>query len=237
MEQILLRELKHILTACRERDVPVYVIGAYSLRAYDYLLRRSFDLDLAVEKPFLADLVAILRDLGFAIQPVDVWIAATKETDGTRVAVHIAVDYILDVASMARYPLKNESVVWRKPTGLDFALPVLALEGVIISKLLALRDNDVVDVVAVLVDQDAVVDAGRLYMHAANAGLEDEVSDRLEELAAMVVEGEVEAIWWERMGTLLTTEDLTRVADRVRVALEKFNEEPSFTQTKSTLKE
>lgn len=62
-----MQELGEILSKCRQRGLRVYVIGAYSVRAYGYLLRQSFDLDLAVERPYLDGLLAVLRELGFAV--------------------------------------------------------------------------------------------------------------------------------------------------------------------------
>lgn len=50
MEEHLLRELGTILEACDRRDVTVFVIGAFSVRAYGSLLRRTLDLNLAVRR-------------------------------------------------------------------------------------------------------------------------------------------------------------------------------------------
>ena len=95
MEHVLMQQLREILSRCRERGVRVYVIGAYSVRAYGYLLRQSFDLDLAVERPYLDGLLTLLQELGFTVQPVDVWFAAEKKVGDVQVAVHMAVDYIV----------------------------------------------------------------------------------------------------------------------------------------------
>ena len=50
MEEYLIRELGAILDACHRRGIAVFVIGAFSVRAYGSLLRRTLDLDLAIER-------------------------------------------------------------------------------------------------------------------------------------------------------------------------------------------
>ena len=142
------------------------------------------------------------------------------------------IHYILDLASAARYPVSIEKETWRQTDDLDFSLPVFSLEGVFITKLLAMRDNDVVDVTAILADEHSQIDAGRLYLRALEAGLDDEVQRCLEELALMAEEGEIEAIWLDRLGTLLAEEEKARVIERVRTFLSWFTREDASPESR-----
>ena len=64
-------------------------------------------------------------------------------------------------------PVGIEPGIRRSVPDLDIAVPVFTLEGLLITKLMALRDNDVVDVVALLlqhveqVDVEAVLESSR----------------------------------------------------------------------------
>jgi hypothetical protein len=132
VEEYLIHELQAILDACHRRGIAVFVIGAFGVRAYGSLLRRTLDLDL-----------------------------------------------------------------------LNVTLPVFTLEGLLITKLIALRDNDVVDSVALLSQQADQVVAARFWDRAAAAGLESALESRLAELEEMLTGGEVEVIWWDRLGLML----------------------------------
>jgi hypothetical protein len=112
VEEYLLHELQDILKACDERKLSVFVIGALSVRAYGSLLRRTLDLDLAVERqdwPILAD---ILKDRGYNLAPTDIWITATKAIGSESVEIHIALDNITDIQSALQYTQSGLSQVY-----------------------------------------------------------------------------------------------------------------------------
>ncbi|RLC65997.1 MAG: hypothetical protein DRI48_05755 [Chloroflexi bacterium] len=60
MPDLLETELKTILEICREAQIPVFVIGAFSVRAYNCLLRVSQDLDLAINSEHWPHLKQVL---------------------------------------------------------------------------------------------------------------------------------------------------------------------------------
>jgi hypothetical protein len=64
MQTLLEVELKAILEACQRAPVSVFVVGAFSVRAYDALLRVSQDLDLAVSAKHWSLLKQILTEQG-----------------------------------------------------------------------------------------------------------------------------------------------------------------------------
>jgi len=223
MEEILLRELVAIIEACRQCGVPVYVIGAYSVRAYGYLLRHSLDLDLAVTSQDWPALAEVLRGRGFVIEQRPLWVRATRTVEGHLVALDIAIDRVTDLDTAYSYPLRVEEVVTVQSPDLPFPMPVFSLEGVFISKLLALRDNDVVDLLAILTRPGVrKLSPGELWLKAQQAGLEDAVSSRLEELETILVSGEAEAIWFDRMGSLLDDTDCRVALTRVRELIQLF---------------
>jgi hypothetical protein len=86
---------------------------------------------------------------------------------------------------------------------LNLVLPVFALEGVLITKLIALRDNDIVDIISLLSQHADQISAEDFWDRANTTDLELPLKNRLDELEQMLVTGEADAIWWDRLGLLL----------------------------------
>jgi len=73
VEELLIRELRTILEACHRRGIAVFVIGAFGVRAYGSPLRRTLNLDLAVEReawPALLELMLDGRERQMALEAV-----------------------------------------------------------------------------------------------------------------------------------------------------------------------
>ena len=196
-------ELQALLEACRQRDVVVFVIGGFGVRAYGSLLRRTLDLDLAVVAGAWPALAEVLKTQGYHLSSAGIWVTATKGEGEEAVEIHIAVGDVVDVQSAARYPVGIEPGIRRSVPDLDIAVPVFTLEGLLITKLMALRDNDVVDVVALLLQHAEQVDVERFWDRVEEAGLLALLNDRLAELEEMLQSEEVNAIWWDRLGLML----------------------------------
>jgi hypothetical protein len=103
VEAHLIQELEAILKACRRRGIGVYVIGAFGVRAYGSLLRRTLDLDLAVERADWPVLAEILEARGYHLQPVGVWITAQKGEGEEKVELEVALaDRLAEVEEMLK---------------------------------------------------------------------------------------------------------------------------------------
>jgi hypothetical protein len=203
VEEYLIHELQAILNACHRRGIAVFVIGAFGVRAYGSLLRRTLDLDLAIEKEAWPALAEVLETQGYHLGPADIWATATKGEGEEAIEIHVALGDVTDVYSALSYPVWVEPGTQQSIPGLNVTLPVFTLEGLLITKLIALRDNDVVDSVALLSQQADQVVAARFWDRAAAAGLESALESRLAELEEMLTGGEVEVIWWDRLGLML----------------------------------
>jgi len=203
VEDRLIGELQALLEACRQCGVEVFVIGGFGVRAYGSLLRRTLDLDLAVVAGAWPALAEVLKTQGYHLSSAGIWTTATKGEGEEAVEIHIAVGDVVDVQSAARYPVGIEPGVRRPLPDSDIALPVFTLEGLLITKLMALRDNDVVDIVALLLQHAAQVDVTRFWNQVEEAGLSSLLKDRLAEFGEMLQSEEVNAIWWDRLGLML----------------------------------
>jgi len=212
-------ELQALLEACRQRDVVVFVIGGFGVRAYGSLLRRTLDLDLAVVAEVWPALAEVLKAQGYHLSSAGIWVTATKGEGEEVVEIHIAVGDVVDVQSAARYPIGIEPGIRRFVPDSDIAVPVFTLEGLLITKLMALRDNDVVDVVALLLQNAEQVDVERFWHQVEEAGLLALLNERLAELEEVLQSEEVNAIWWDRLGLMLDEGErwtVLRVVRRMR---------------------
>jgi hypothetical protein len=220
VEEYLIRELEAILEACHRRGIAVFVIGAFGVRAYGSLLRRTLDLDLAIEREAWPALAEILEAQGYHLELADIWATATKGKGEEAIEIHVALGDVTDVHSALSYPVWVEPGTQQSMPGLNVTIPVFTLEGLLITKLIALRDNDVVDIVALLSQQADQVVAARFWDRAAAAGLESALENRLAELEEMLTGGEVEAIWWDRLGLMLDESERQAAIKAVRHLLQ-----------------
>jgi len=92
------------------------------MRAYGSLLRRTVDLDLAIERADWPILTEILEGRGYHLEPVGVWVTARKGEGEEAVEIDIALGDVTDVHSALSYP------VWVEP-GVQQTLADIALEG------------------------------------------------------------------------------------------------------------
>lgn len=219
-------ELRAVLDACYRRRVKVFVIGGFGVYAYGSLLRRTLDLDLAIAAEAWPALADVLQAQGYHLSSAGIWVTATKGEPKESVEIHIAVGNVVDVQSDGRYPLDIEPGAQRFLPDSEMPLLVFSLEGLLITKLLALRDNDVVDVVALLVQHFGEVDAGRFWHQVREAGLTALLEDRLAELAEILRSTEVDAIWWDRLGLMLDRGERRLALESVRRLQKATHKQP-----------
>jgi hypothetical protein len=207
MPNLLDLELKAILAACQEAEIPVFVIGAFSVRAYDCLVRVSQDLDLALSSAHWPPLKQVLIEQGYTLSAEAVWITATKTTAQDLIEINIALDAITDLNSASAFPITHCQPKLRQPSDLDFSLPVLSLESIFITKLIAQRDKDVADLLAILLLQPGSLNPQRFWDEVEEAGLLLEIPGRLDELVERIQSGEAMSMWFERTSTILSGDE------------------------------
>jgi hypothetical protein len=221
-ESLLLKELKAILEESKRRGINVFVIGAFCVKAYDSLIRESHDLDLAVAGDSFEKLDQLLKELGFSVRPKNIWVTAEKQIGDEKIAVHIAVDEILDLNSQNSYPIEHEKVFFLKHEKLDFEVPALSLSGLLITKLISFRENDIIDVVSILIEKSDDLNSQELYYKALQSGNHQAIQRRLNELREFFESGEIDAIWYIWLKRMLPAEVKAKVLDKIKKLLKPF---------------
>jgi len=156
----------------------------------------------------LASLKTGAAQTGYSLGSEDIWITATKTTNQDIIEINIALDGITDLNSASTYLIRHCQPQFRQPSDLDFPLPVLPLESIFITKLIAQRDKDVADLLAILLLQPDSLNPQRFWYEAEKSGLMPKLPGRLDELAERISSGAAMSMWFERTRTILSDDSV-----------------------------
>ncbi|GEM_PF-2448696 len=222
-EALLLKVLKAILDESKKRGISVFVIGAFCVKAYDSLIRESHDLDLAVVGEKFDHLAQLLKELGFSVHPRNIWVTAEKQIGEEKIAIHIAVNEILDLNSQNSFSIREEKTFFLKPVELDFEIPALSLSGLLITKLISFRENDIVDIVSLLTNKFEDLNPEKFCQKAADSNNLQVIQQRLLELRDLFESNEMDAIWFIRLNRVLPVEVKAKLLDKINKLLNPFS--------------
>ena len=208
-------ELCDIVDAADAVGAPVVVIGAFAVRAYLARpdRRLTHDMDLFVAEGTRERLRGLLEARGYRVYSTGPWWRAERGAGELRHVVDIAVDAVVDVASFNSYPLDPADSRRRAEPG-GPPLPVPAVEDVVALKLLAHRDKDVLDLVALMRDTDHV-DRDELGKRVSARDLETAVRRGYLEVVAAAESGQLAELWARRSNEPLPAEELARALARL----------------------
>ncbi len=221
-EALLLTELKTIIEESKRRGIKVFVIGAFCVKAYDCLVRESYDLDLAIHGESYAPLAELLIELGYSVRPRDIWVTAEKQSGDEQIAVHIAIDEILDLNSQNRYPVHDEEAVIRNLGPPNFEIPALSLSGLLTTKLISFRENDIVDVVSILMEKFNDLNPEEFYEKIVRSQNLAAIHRRLTDLLDLFERNEIDGIWYVRLRQALSNEMKATVTSNIKKLLGLF---------------
>ena len=103
--------------------------------------------------------------------------------------------------SCAAYGLVGKP--FHQPSDLDFALPVLPLEAVLITKLIALREKDLADILGILLQRGTDMHPERFWQFARAAKIARPLRGRLHKVIDCLRSGEALSIWYDRTGAIM----------------------------------
>lgn len=209
--------LQELLEACRELQITPGLIGGLAVRGYTRRKRYTHDIDLTIGKRDKANLITILKRMGFAYQDETAFggAKATRRVGDMAVEIHIAVERLWDMQSGQEY-------VWSlgvTETSIDdqgsFVVPVVPVEELLILKLLPLRDRDMADAIGLILDNPEL-DATAFWQHCERTDNAAHIAKRLDELEQQLRSGAFRDAWQTEYGEPLSLSDVHTVLDRVR---------------------
>ncbi len=211
-------ELRQILELCREFDVHPRLIGGLAVRGFARRKRFTHDIDLAISRYDKSNLITILKRLGFEYQDTTQFdgIKATKRIGDKAIEIHISVERLWDMQSNQTYTLSTDSAeVAVDDAGRLFA-PTVSVEDLLILKLMPLRDRDMSDVIALLLDVPAI-DARKFWTSCERTNNTRHIAAQLARVENALRSGNFREAWSEFYEERLSVRGVLGVIDKVRL--------------------
>ncbi len=209
--------LQQILELCDEFDVHPRLIGGLAVRGFARRKRFTHDIDLAISRQDKPNFITILKRLGFEYQDLTKFegVKATKRVGNTSVEIHISVERLWDMTSNQTYTLSPDSAQVAVDDAGNLLAPTVSAEDLLILKLMPLRDRDLGDVIALLLDLPAI-DAKKFWANCERTNNARHITAQLLKLENALRSGDFREAWSEYYDERLSARDVLVVIDKVR---------------------
>jgi len=213
----LKQTLEQLLELCREFGVRPRLIGGLAVRGFARRKRFTHDIDLAISRYDRPNLIAVLKQMGFDYQDLTQFegVKATKRIGNTVIEIHISVERLWDMTSNQTYTLSPNSAEMPIDDAGSLLAPTVSAEDLVILKLMPLRDRDMGDVIALLLDAPAI-DAGAFWANCERTGNTRHIGAQLAKLENALKTGGFREAWADFYGEPLSTRDVLIVLEKVR---------------------
>jgi len=209
LDRALSETLQELVELCQQYGIRPRLIGGLAVRGYADRKRFTHDIDLAISRNDKPMFISILKQMGFEYQDMSRFegIKATKRIDDTAVEIHISVDRLWDMTSNQTYTLSPDSTDVTIDDSGTLVAPAVSVQDLLILKLMPLRDRDMSDIIALLMDL-LVLDAKSFWENCERIGNTNHITAQLTKLENALKSGSFRAAWKEFYGTPLSTRDL-----------------------------
>ncbi|MBM3178795.1 MAG: hypothetical protein FJZ86_00405 [Chloroflexi bacterium] len=216
----LKQALVQFLELCREFDVRPRLIGGLAVRGFARRKRFTHDIDLAISRHDKPNLIALLKQMGFDYQDQSQFegVKASKQIGDIAVEFHISVDKLWDMTSNQTYTLSSESVESSIDDAGELIAPTVSAEDLLILKLMPLRDRDLSDVIALLLDVPNI-DARSFWANCERTENTRHIAAQLANLETALKSGDFREAWSEYYGEKLSMRDVLSTLEKVRSLL------------------
>lgn len=216
----LKQTLEQFLQLCRDFGVRPRLIGGLAVRGYARRKRFTHDIDLAISRHDKPNLIALLKQMGFDYQDQSQFegVKATKRIGDTTIEMHISVERLWDMASNQTYTLSPDSAEVPIDDAGELVVPAVSAGDLLILKLMPLRDRDLSDVIALLLDV-ADIDARAFWENCERTGNTRHIAAQLARLETALKSGDFREAWSDYYGESLPLRDILLVLEKVRSLL------------------
>lgn len=175
--------LKQLFEACDEFQITPRLIGGLAVRGHTQRKRYTHDIDLSVDREDKANLIAILKRMGFNYRDQTSFggVKAWRQIGKVMVELHISVDKLWDMRSDRQYVLSSAIVQVAVDEQGKVLTLATAVEDLLILKLLPLRNQDLADVIALLLDNPEL-NVNAFWENCQRTGNTDHILRRLSEV-------------------------------------------------------
>lgn len=216
----LKQTLEQFLQLCREFGVHPRLIGGLAVRGFARRKRFTHDIDLAISRHDKPNLIALLKQMGFDYQDQSQFegVKASKRIGDTAVEIHISVEKLWDMTSNRTYTLSSESAEVPIDDAGELVAPTVSAEDLLILKLMPLRDRDLSDVIALLLDVPNV-DTRAFWANCERTGNTRHIAAQLAKLETALKSGDFREAWADYYGETLSMRDILSVLEKIRSLL------------------
>jgi len=217
IDRELKQTLEQLLELCRQFGVRPRLIGGLAVRGFARRKRFTHDIDLAISRYDKPNLIAILKQMGFDYQDLTQFegVKATKRIGNTVVEIHVSVDRLWDMTSNQTYTLSSDSTETPVDDTGALLVPTVSAEDLLILKLMPLRDRDLSDVIALLLDVPAI-DSRAFWANCDRTGNTRHIAAQLTKLKNALKTGDFREAWADFYGEPLSMHDALVVLEKVR---------------------
>ena len=219
-----LRDLKAILDKAKEWDIQLLVIGGWAVDAHVSAYRYTKDIDLVIRAAHLGALKALLKQYGYDVQDMKIYIAGQKETEDVQLKIHISIGDIVDTSrgSPLKYSIDENAYNYAPllPTRsfhaqcreYELDAPILPLNNLFITKLLPVgRDLDLLDVVSMILQYGKELRLDFIANEVGKNDLTNAIQSRIEGASHDVRSGKLDEIWRTQVGTRISKKDRRQI--------------------------
>jgi len=129
--------------------------------------------------------------------------------------VHIAVERLWDMRSGREYTLSPAIVEVAVDEASELSALATSVEDLLILKLLPLRDQDMADVIALILD-NPTIDGDRFWDNCRRTGNSEHVHQRLQVVEENLAKGTFRDVWHRFYGYSLSRSDVLDVLQTIR---------------------
>jgi hypothetical protein len=216
----LKQTLVQFLELCREFDVHPRLIGGLAVRGFARRKRFTHDIDLAISRRDKSNLIALLKQMGFDYQDQSQFegVKASKRVGDIAVEFHISVEKLWDMTSNQTYTLSSASVESPIDDAGELIAPTVSVEDLLILKLMPLRERDLSDVIALVLDAPNI-DSRLFWENCNRAEFARHIAAQLARIEHALKSGDFREAWSDYYGEKLSMRETLAALEQVRALL------------------
>lgn len=224
-----LKDVKAMLDKAEEWAIQLLVIGGWAVNAHVCAYRYTKDIDLVMKTADLGDLKALLKQHGYDVKDMKIYIEGQKETEDVQLKVHISTGDIVDTSRGPPLKYSIDENAYRDAPLLtlksyhiqcrehELEAPVLPINNLFITKLLPVgRDMDLADVVSMILQCDKELHLDFIANEVRKNDLTNDIQSRIEDASHDVRSGKLDEIWRTQIGTRISKKNRRQILDFLR---------------------
>lgn len=233
LERISLQDLKKLVEEAKEWTLKLVLIGGYAIRAYTKPRRFTKDLDFVTIREGLGQMKGFLHHMNYEYKSGEFWLSGSKKLNETWIDLHMSIDKVHDITTGYDYPVtpnffkssqkRKITAYFEENSYLSLQAQICPIEDLLIMKLIPMRDKDLVDVIALILDSHDQIKPSRLYQIIHEANLRPHINSRLTTLFLQTKRKErINQTWRNITGTeyRISHSEITSLKKRIKKLME-----------------